>query len=213
EDAVELRIITFEEAQALLLDMFEPKEKDAINRQLEADLMFRTNLARIRGPVFERLIDAAITGFMNQYDDIMDNKAGVPVFNQLGNDKRAKFIQEAKDLGARKIYQDTRKIEVELGAFTTFDTLLSDLTQAAREKAKAIEQSKPDKEISWKTKSIMSLLGDHAPQVGNLPAGDDWDEYCCQRRVLDFVSGMTDNYATYIAKQLRGGGYTGQQRP
>jgi dGTP triphosphohydrolase len=45
------------------------------------------------------------------------------------------------------------------------------------------------------------------------PDGHEWSEYQCLRRVIDYVSGMTDNYAVYVASQLQGSGFSGLQRP
>jgi dGTPase len=72
--------------------------------------------------------------------------------------------------------------------------------------------SSGETKLQWKSGHVLLLLGDHAPSENNAPAGG-WTRYQCLRRVIDFVSGMTDNYATYIAKQLQGTGFSGGQRP
>lgn len=213
EDAVELKIVSFDEVADLLLRMFDAEEQKQIKSRFAPSYMFRVNLSRLRGPVFDRLVTAAVDGFVAQYDDIMNDHPGVDVFTRLGpDDARAQTIPAAKKMGRDRIYKDAKKVEVELGSFATLDTLLGELTSAARETANNLAQG-GDGEPGWKTGLVMSLLGDHAPRKDNAPQGGPWTEYQCQRRVLDFIGGMTDNYAIYIAKQLNGGGFTGSARP
>lgn len=213
EDAVELKILSFEEVKELLLKPLDPKEKERITRQFAGSAMFRVNLARMRGPVFKLLINAAVEGFLKSYTDIMAGRPVGDVFTALGEgDVRARVISEAKEIGRKKIYVDARKVEVELGAFATLDALLTDLFAAARECAyKQANEQGP--ELGWRTRLILGLLGDHAPRKENPPPSGPWTEYLSYRRAVDFVSGMTDNYATYLAKQLKGMGFTGLQRP
>lgn len=212
EDAVELKIISFDEVEHLLLGMFENPDRSQIRSRFAEPRMFRVNLARMRGPVFDRLVQAAVDGFILQYDDVMNDRPSADVFSALGDDARAAIIPAAKKMGTERIYNDAKKVEVELGSFATLDTLLSELTAAARETA-ALLTEEEETDAGWKTRLVMSLLGDHAPRRSNAPPGKKWTEYQCHRRVLDFISGMTDNYAVYIAKQLNGAGFSGQQRP
>ena len=43
----------------------------------------------------------------------------------------------------------------------------------------------------------MSLIGENIPDTG-------WDRYEAYRRVLDFIGGMTDNYAVDLAQEMGG---------
>ncbi|HUJ37748.1 MAG TPA: hypothetical protein VLW88_08730, partial [Hyphomicrobium sp.] len=122
------------------------------------------------------------------------------------------LINEAKQLGREKIYVDTKKVEIEIGAYSTTDTLLREFCVAALERAKALEDSSGEFKPSWKSQLVLRLLGDHAPSKDNKPPGG-WTPYQCLRRAIDYVSGMADNYAVYVAKQLQGGGFAGGQRP
>lgn len=213
EDAVELRIVTFDEVLKLLFQMFDEKEKETITKSLAPPEMFRVNLSRLRGPVFDKLVNAAVEGFERQYADIMSNKPGTDVFAALGaDDPRARIIPAAKKMGRDQIYKDAKKVEVELGCFATLSTLLAELTSASRATASHLATD-DGSQLGWKTGLVMGLLGDHAPTKNNAPPHKQWNEYLCHRRVLDFISGMTDNYATYIAKQVNGMGFTGSQRP
>ncbi len=213
EDAVELKILAFSDAADILLRMFDSKERELIEQSFAGPEMFRVNFARMRGKVFQKLGQAAIEGFMSQYDEIMEGTASVSVFERLGpTDPRAAFIAESKKTGRTRIYNDVKKVEVELGAYTTLESLLSDFCDAATDCA--VKPGLAEKQaLQWKSQLVMGLLGDHAPGRGRGPTKEGWTAYACHRRAIDFVSGMTDNYATYLAKQIRGMGFTGLQRP
>lgn len=212
EDAVELKILQFEDIEKILLAPFNEEQKASIRARYAPTEMFRVNLARLRGPVFDYLIAAAVEGFIKVYDDIMADHEVEDVFSSLGkDDTRAKVISECKKLGREKIYTDTKKLEVEIGCFSTLDTLLTDFMSASKANANHLGPNKS--ELDWKSRLVMNLLGEHAPNSSNAPPGKQWTYYLCYRRAIDYISGMTDNYATYIAKQLKGMAYTGMQRP
>ncbi|MGH8604423.1 MAG: deoxyguanosinetriphosphate triphosphohydrolase, partial [Gammaproteobacteria bacterium] len=120
-------------------------------------------------------------------------------------------VSTAKELG-KHVFEDPKKVEIELGCYSTCETLLETVCPAGHERAQSL-RNKEEMRVGWKSDRVLSLLGDHAPSDTNRPPGTDWSEYQCLRRVIDFVSGMTDNYSTYIAKQLKGMGFSGMQRP
>jgi dGTPase len=211
EDAVELKLLTFDEAWALFVPLLEVSEKKRIKSQLESSSMFRVNFTRIRGIVFRALLDGAYEAFMAAYDNILDGRGPNDLFSSLSvDDPRRVFINESKRVGRGRIYKDAKKVEVELGAFATLDILLNELCTAASQCAQ--EKKLSDGDLDGKSRLVIGLLGEHAPTNSNKPR-DGWSEYLILRRAIDFVSGMTDNYATYLAKQISGNAFTGLQRP
>jgi len=110
------------------------------------------------------------------------------------------------------VYNDIKKIEMEIGCYAIFDILLTELCAAALNQADVLHDNKGEKKLSWKSGHVLQLLGDHAPTAENAPQGG-WSSYQCLRRVIDYVMGMTDNYATYISRQLHGMAFAGVQRP
>jgi dGTPase len=213
EDAVELGILKFEDALGLLLTLFDDQESEKIRSSLASNKMHRVNFARLRGKVFDKTISGAIDAFIQSYSEIMEGGDPIPLFDRLeADDPRRKIIASAKRVGRENIYTDHKKVEIEIGCYATFDTLLKELCAAALHQAQVLSDSTGESKLSWKDGHVLRLLSDHAPSRDNAPA-DGWTQYQCLRRVIDFVSGMTDNYAIYIAKQLQGGGFAGVQRP
>ena len=215
EDAVELGIQSFSDAIELLLSVFTKTEQDVIKSQFsDGERMYRVNFARMRGRVFDAVIDGAIEAYMKIYDDIMDGEYDGSLFDALeASDTRRGLIEKAKKLGREEIYTDTKKVEMEVGCYSTFDVLLREFCGAALSQAQVLGDTSGESRLKWKSAHVLRLLGDHAPGTSNAPSGGSWTPYQCTRRVIDFVSGMTDNYAVYIAKQLQGGAFSGGQRP
>lgn len=213
EDAVELGIISFDEAKLLLFVAFSSGERAEVESLLASGAMHRVNFARLRGRVFDKVISGAIDPFMENYDSIMAGKFQTHLFKLLpSSDPRRKLIEDAKEMGQKIIYNDQKKVEIEIGCYSVFDALLSAFCGAARDQAHVLNDNPKQSQVSWRSERILKLLGDHAPSKNNAPPGG-WTHYQCQRRAIDFISGMTDNYAIYIARQLQGAGFSGGQRP
>ena len=51
--------------------------------------------------------------------------------------------------------------------------------------------------LSYKSQRVLDLLGNHAPQAGQ-------SLYQAWLRILDFIGGMTDSYATEMAREMTG---------
>lgn len=215
EDAVELGIKSFDNAIELLLSIFSEAEQKAIKEEFaDGARMYRVNFARMRGKIFDAVIAGAIEAYIKRYDDIMNGDYDGALFDALEtNDPRRQLIESAKKLGREEIYTDTKKIEMEVGCYSTFDVLLREFCSAALSQAQVLGDTSGESKLKWKSAHVLRLLGDHAPAANNAPINTSWTPYQCTRRVIDFVGGMTDNYAVYIAKQLQGGAFSGGQRP
>ncbi len=213
EDAVELRILSFDEVKDFLLEAFDAKEKRKCREVIDIKENHRTNLARLRGFVFDKAISGAMEAYQNAYPEIMAGQYDGNLFDLLPlSDPRMKLVFGAKELGRRKVYTDIKKIEMEIGCYASFEAILTEFCAAAINKAEAINDRSGTTKLSWKSGHVLHLLDDHAPTANNAPPGG-WNPYQCLRRVIDFVTGMTDNYAVYISRQLQGMGFAGVQRP
>lgn len=206
EDAVELGIIRFTEAKKILLRGLEPKIRRSVENELVGNRWFRINFARIRGPVFASLISGAIVAFMGNYDTIMNGSYQGDLFSLLPkNDRRRRLIEEGKAKGKKTIYPSRRKVELELGCYAIFNCVLEACCRAANERAAELNGEMGENPISAKSSLVLKLLGNHAPRLGNEPEpGERWTRYSCLRRMIDFASGQTDNYAYKLGAKIRG---------
>ncbi len=99
-------------------------------------------------------------------------------------------VLNAKALARDKIFNDKRKTLHEIGAYTTLEILLNAFCGAA------LEQHNYGT-LSFKNRRIFDLLGYAAPQP-------DWSLYKSFMRIIDFIGGMTDSYATEMAREMTG---------
>jgi dGTPase len=213
EDAVELQILSFDEVFDLLTSHLELKEIRKIKENMAPPEMYRVNLSRLRGAIFDKLVASAIEAFMIGYDNIMRGIFQDELFSLLeANNSSRLIVASAKRLALDKVYCDTKKVELELGSGATFACLLEAFCNAALKCARHL-LDKGRTQLDWKSNLVLKLMKDHSPLVARRPDKIPWDEYQCLRRALDYVSGMTDNYAIYIAQQLQGVGFSGGQRP
>ncbi len=211
EDAVELRILSFDQVADFFLEAFGGKEQKKIRDGFSSAKNYRSNLAHLRGFVFDKAIAGAIEAYISAYSEIMEGRYDGNVFDVLElTDPRVKLVFGAKLLGREQVYTDIKKTEMEIGCYSTFDTLLTEFCKAMLDQAQALKPGSAP--LSVKSAQILLMLGDHAPTLENAPPGG-WNSYQCLRRVIDYVTGMTDNYATYISRQFQGMGFSGVQRP
>jgi dGTPase len=99
-------------------------------------------------------------------------------------------IHNAKSLAREQIFNDPRKTAIEVGAYSTLANLLTAFLQAAKE---LVETGRS----TFRNSRVLEMMGPSAPQA-------DWTLYQAYMRVLDYITGMTDNYAADTARQFSG---------
>jgi len=99
-------------------------------------------------------------------------------------------VHGAKKLARERIFNDSRKLAVEVGSYATLSILLDAFLRAVRECVL-------DGQATFRNKRVLELMGRSAPKP-------DWTLYQAYMRALDFIAGMTDNYAAEIARQFSG---------
>lgn len=204
EDAVELGVLQPRRAYDLLLASLKDESRNTVKARMVDDKSFRVNFTRIRGAVFETLINSSVEAFEASYDSIMNGTFDGDLLSSLPeSDPSRTLIKEAKKVGRESIYTERFKTEVELGCFGVFECLLDAFCRAAIECYHHLQSPVDESNLSWKSSLVLRQLGNHAPSLENKP-GKDWSKHMCVRRVLDYVSGMTDNYARDLAEHLQG---------
>jgi dGTPase len=93
-------------------------------------------------------------------------------------------------LGRERIYPDRRKTELEVGSYSTLSTVLDAFISG-------VHDYRVNVKSSYRASRIVRL-------IGNAKIGQSVTTAEAYHQVLDFVSGMTDNYATYLARQIGG---------
>lgn len=188
EDAIELNILSFETVKPILLQL-------CGDQQFEDQVFYsaasaRRKISALRGKAIEYILDSVVSAFMQHYPAIMAGEYQGELLLDGHPDVRD-GVRAAKQLARERVFPDTRKTELEVGAYSCLGVLLEAFCEAVYEQY--CHQS--GRRLSYRSEKIISLMGIHAPHP-------EWPLYQAYIRALDFISGMTDNYAVYLAKQF-----------
>lgn len=188
EDAIELGILGFADVRDLFILL--------CNHEVDVDKEFRENqgnfrdfLSSIRGRAIQNVIETISDVFTEHYSEIMSGRMGKNLLECAKSDP-VRGIRMAKKLGKERIYPDRRKTELEVGSYTTLSTVLDAFIPGVHSYRKTGVQS-------YRAERIVRLMG--KTKIDAAPTAAE-----AYHQVLDFVSGMTDNYATYLARQIGG---------
>ena len=193
QDAVELKIITLKDTKGIFTlicgndeveKIYEDDNYSDIKKVSKLVAISIHNLAVHTMSVFEDNFDAIISD--NQPKDLIDC---------FTNEEYKKAILEAKRLASAKIFNEKRKIELELGAYNIIETLLDNLIHATYD----FYKKEGEEKLPFRYKRALELMGEDKPQKGQ-------SLYNMYQRVVDYIVGMTDNHAKYVANQLNGMG-------
>jgi dGTPase len=186
EDAFEVGILPFHEVTNILIEGLTSDETIEY-ASIPDDDHFR-KLQYLRGKVVEFLIHQVIEAFSRHEQSMLANECNDDLISYC-NESAQNIVRSAKRLAFEKVFVNTRKLEIEIGAYSIIDVLLRAFCEAYLEFREA--------RASFKSKHIYSLLGANAP-------GQDDALYPALIRIMDFVSGCTDKYAAQLSQRLTG---------
>lgn len=194
EDGLEMDLLHWDEVLALLAPAFPDSEE--VRELVHSDLRVGRKAALLRGKIIERFIEAGVEAFVANHDQLLDGTLKGDLISHCEGPVRD-VVENAKQLAKAKVFEHPRKVELEIGAFEVIGNLLDGLIEAAFSYAKQDNSN-------FRHERIIDLIGRHSfpPNFDQLPEQERI--YQSFMRAVDFLSGMTDNYATYLAKQFSG---------
>jgi dGTPase len=194
EDGIEMGFLTYKQVENIFAEVIDLKKLPPIYQDFKENDSDRRKIAIPRGKVMEVLVDGIVDTFVMeerrllqgnfQYKDLIE-ACGGPV---------AKCINLAKNAARENIFTNPRKVRLEIGAYSIIATLLDSFLRAAWDLSKSEEGYES---LSFKDKRILDLMGTNKPKP-------EWTLYESYMRIVDYIAGMTDNYAIYVAQQLQG---------
>ncbi|MCC9624384.1 deoxyguanosinetriphosphate triphosphohydrolase [Thalassospira sp. MA62] len=189
EDGVELELVDFAILEEMLLS--------CITDPLPAEYHRETNTSRkisfLRGKIMSGLLDALTDAFVANEDALLAGKWKGDLI-ACANGPYNDMITRAKKFSEQQIILNRRKVQIEVGAFACLETLLDTFCKTALE----IHAAESEADISYRTGRVRELLGNDAMPVG----APLYELYLV---ILDYISGMTDDFAARLARDIGGG--------
>lgn len=194
QDAYELQIITLEDMEPIFTYLSgKVKMEENYKSDKHTDLQKVSKLVAIS---MNNLAKHTMEVFENNFSLIVGDKQPKDLIELFTDENMKDGIKAAKKLGTNKIFNEKRKVELELGAYNIIEILLDNLIRATYELHKSQDLSK----LSFRDKRAIELMGTEKPEISE-------SLYKMYQRVIDYIVGMTDNYAKHTAHQLIGMGY------
>ena len=189
EDAHRLGIISTADCENLFMDLIKSvNEKDA-KRSAEKLLLFSNKNERIsylRAKVINALINKSTELYQQHFSEILDgtlNKALLDIFKS-----ESESFQEVERFSNEKIYGHRSVVEIENAGYNVMYELLNHFIPP-------IIKEKSERK-GFEKKALQLIPSQFIYEDGTV--------YEKVLGVLDFVSGMTDNFATDLYRKIKG---------
>ncbi len=192
EDGLEMGLLRWDDIFDIIRPALKQGELPELERKLGKIAQGRKP-GFIRGKVMDAYMEACVEAFMANEQAFLAGEIEGDLIS-LCRPEIKNSVEEAKRYAKERIFAHPRKVELEIGAYDVMARLLSKLVPAAYSWNQTGGHP-PEKE----SRMLINLIGEK-----NLPGSGD--EYEVLMAVIDFVSGMTDNYAANLSKQFGGMG-------
>lgn len=208
EDAIQLNILKVDYFKKRFIEI--PNENNKIDntkKQLlkiddeQEDMLNNKTISwsvkngLIRGKMIGLMIEEISKAFEQNYERIMEGSFEGDLFSKTKNSSLCKKIkriyvnEKLQDI----IYKNDRNLPLELGAYSVLKTLLDTSMEAAHE-------IHTGKKSSYKTDIVKKIVN----RDGHTRMKEAKSYYKIIMLFLDYITGMTDDYATFVNKQLIG---------
>lgn len=189
EDAVELGIMTWDDFSHLFKAVVDTEDLKKVSQGIQP---MKTRLALLRGYAMDRIIEQFVQTFIHHHDNILNGRLTTPLIDLIDDSGVQNFLRTARAFAQDIVFRNRDKTGVEIGAYAALETLLSAFVGAGH--ALCLHG------YDGMTKRDATLI----EMMGNCQPHEQLSAYQIYLRVLDFISGMTDQYAARLANQIRG---------
>jgi putative dGTPase len=187
EDAQRLGIVSSRDCEDLFLELIKNTNENI--KRVESNLSTITNknerISYLRAKVINLLINISIDLYQENFDKILEGTMDKAMLSIFKNQSQA--LQQIEQFSIEKIYNHRAVVEIENAGYNVMYELLNHFIPP-------IIKNKED--LKSYDKKALQLL----PEQFRYQS----DVYHRILGVIDFVSGMTDNYATDLYRKIKG---------
>lgn len=192
EDAVEIGILHYRDYADLVGPLADLTAAALAREDSDAQ-----RIAWLRSRAIGRMIEAAQAAFLAHAAAILDGAAPGKDLMALAPPEHADrlvLFDAIRATNRNRVYVNARKAEFEIGAGDVLGKALEVFVPACLE---MIRRGGDEAACALRTRQALAMMGDYTPKAG-FSASETL------RCAVDFVAGMTDNYAAWLAARLRG---------
>jgi dGTPase len=190
EDAHRLGILSFEEVREDLLSLLETGNEDMNKLRHTLDGLKHDrneSVAYLRAKSINYLVNSCAEVFMSRHDDILGGTFKGSLLGRL--DATTDAMGEIETKSIRRIYNHESVLKIELAGFKIMSGLIEDLVEAAL--------TDPGSRQNRHVKLLALIPVQYRFE-------EEEEDYEKIMSILDYTSGMTDNYALELYRNLRG---------
>lgn len=189
EDGVELELVDF----AVLEKMLLPCISDELPSEYAREPNTSRKISFLRGKIITGLLDALVKAFVANEEALLAGEWKGDLL-ACADGPYNDLIVQAKSFSEKQIILNRRKVQIEVGAFAHLETLLETFCKTALE----VHHAKSESDLPYRAGRVRELIGNDAMPIG----ASLYDLYLV---ILDYVSGMTDDFAARLARDIGGG--------
>lgn len=183
EDAIDLELLDYREVEQIMAQL--------VNTEMTWHAHnTRERVAMMRGLAIGRAVDDVAQTFIRHQQDLLNGEFRGKDLLDLCSEEVQSTLHDAKKLARERVFRHKSKLVYELAAFPCLGSMLDLLVPAAHALL-----------ISGSLNVQQSLALD---LMENDPILRSDTLYQAYMKILDFVGGMTDNYAAQTARELSG---------
>ncbi len=188
EDAHRLGIVSTAECENLFFELVKSETNDIkrVKDKLSAISNDNERISYLRAKVINALINKSLEIYKLNFDKILSGNLDKALLDIYKNDNKA--LKDIESFSIEKIYNHKAVVEIENAGYNVMYELLDHFIPSVL-KHKDLRKSYD--------KMALKLL----PQQFVYEDGSDYQKTL---GVIDFVSGMTDNYATDLYRKIKG---------
>lgn len=189
EDAHRLGIVNTQDCESLFLDLIEsvhPEEVLKVKTKLASISNANEKISYLRAKVINALITVSIEHYKRDFGTIINGVLDTALLDSFKKESPA--LQEIERFSVDKIYNHKAVVEIENAGYNVMYELLDHFIPAVL--------LEPEKRKKY-DKMALKLIPHQFMYENTTP-------YERVLGVIDFVSGMTDNYATDLYRKIKG---------
>lgn len=151
-------------------------------------------IGEARGRAIGKLINEAWSAFEESYDDIMCGNRS----SDLKSSFTSKFSEEFEEIGTRykDIFTHRSKLSYEIGSYKILGRIIKSLALSVQ----ALCKQGNYEDLPFISKKCFELAWGATFVKINQEKGYEW----WLRQIYDYVTGLTDNYAIQVSKEIEG---------